>query len=295
MEQQEHIQKLADEYYEEGRARFFDHKLEEAAMLVQNALHLYKKCDDMLKYATALNMLGVIYGATGNETMAVDYLVEGLECAIDYQLNNITALFYNNIGSRYQELGEHEKAIDYFLKSARELQNPTCIKEERYRSWTLITYLNLAVSYYELNLYELSYKYLEQAERQLDEEVEEMYHYTVLIFKCRLLWQMEKGDYVYEHMEDLLASGEKDSNASDYLSDMKDLCQLFRDMKEYEYWKQTISAVETYTIDQNTDLFPAFSDRIVDGLLTDCGELKSAMWNCVWHMRICISARKQSM
>lgn len=65
MEQQEHIQKLADEYYEEGRARFFDHKLEEAAMLVQNALRLYKKCDDMLKYATALNMLGVIYGATG--------------------------------------------------------------------------------------------------------------------------------------------------------------------------------------------------------------------------------------
>lgn len=81
MEQQEHIQKLADEYYEEGRARFFDHKLEEAAMLVQNALRLYKKCDDMLKYATALNLLGVIYGATGNETMAVDYLVEGLECA----------------------------------------------------------------------------------------------------------------------------------------------------------------------------------------------------------------------
>ena len=196
MEQQEHIQKLADEYYEEGRARFFDHKLEEAAMLVQNALHLYKKCDDMLKYATALNMLGVIYGATGNETMAVDYLVEGLECAIDYQLNNITTLFYNNIGSRYQELGEHEKAIDYFLKSARELQNPTCIKEERHRSWALITYLNLAVSYYELNLYELSYKYLEQAERQLDEEVEEMYYYTVLIFKCRLLWQMGKGDYV---------------------------------------------------------------------------------------------------
>ena len=258
MEQQEHIQKLADEYYEEGRARFFDHKLEEAAMLVQNALHLYKKCDDMLKYATALNLLGVIYGATGNETMAVDYLVEGLECAIDYQLNNITTLFYNNIGSRYQELGEHEKAIDYFLKSARELQNPTCIKEERHRSWTLITYLNLAVSYYELNLYELSYKYLEQAERQLDEEVEEMYHYTVLIFKCRLLWQMGKGDYVYEYMEDLLASGEKDSNASDYLNDMKDLCQLFRDMKEYEYWKQTISAVETYTIDQKTVFFQLF-------------------------------------
>ena len=33
MEQQGHIQKLADEYYEEGRDRFFDRKLEEAAML----------------------------------------------------------------------------------------------------------------------------------------------------------------------------------------------------------------------------------------------------------------------
>lgn len=283
MEQQEHIQKLADEYYEEGRARFFDHKLEEAAMLVQNALHLYKKCDDMLKYATALNMLGVIYGATGNESMAVDYLVEGLECAIDYQLNNITALFYNNIGSRYQELGEHEKAIDYFLKSARELQNPTCIKEERYRSWTLITYLNLAVSYYELNLYELSYKYLEQAERQLDEEVEEMYHYTVLIFKCRLLWQMEKGDYVYEHMEDLLASGEKDSNASDYLSDMKDLCQLFRDMKEYEYWKQTISAVETYTIDQNTVFFRLFLTELWMDYYQTVGNEERYVELCVAH------------
>lgn len=111
------------------------------------------------------------------------------------------------------------RQLDYFLKCRRGNCRIRPHKEERHRSWALITYLNLAVSYYELNLYELSYKYLEQAERQLDEEEEEMYHYTVLIFKCRLLWQMGKGDYVYEYMEDLLASGEKDSNASDYLNE----------------------------------------------------------------------------
>lgn len=88
---------------------------------------------------------------------------------------------------------------------------------------------------------------------------------------------------MYEYMEDLLASGEKDSNASDYLNDMKDLCQLFRDMKEYEYWKQTISAVETYTIDQKTVFFQLFLTELWMDYYQTVGNEERYVELCVAH------------
>ena len=107
MEDNRETNQLADEYYSEGRQAFNDGRLNEAAVLIQKAIQLYQKCGNWKQYVTAMNLMGVIYAAIGNETMAIDYYLEGLECAIDNQFRILIALFYNNIGSRYQELGEH--------------------------------------------------------------------------------------------------------------------------------------------------------------------------------------------
>lgn len=255
MEYDEDILKLAEEYYEEGKQTFFENRLDEAAMLIQNAIHMFKKCGEYEKYTAALNLMGVIYAATGNETMAIDYYLEGLECAIDHGYDNLIMLFYNNIGSRYQELNEHEKAIDYFVKAAKELGNPVCMNEPRHDNWCLVTYINLAASYRHMESYDLAEKYLELAENYMKGENVDVYKYTFLILKCQLWWSMGKSEDVYQNIEELLESGAKNSNAPDYGQDIRDVCELFKDMKEYEYWKRIILDFEKYAREQNTVYF----------------------------------------
>lgn len=280
------MEQLALEYYTEGRQTFFDNRLEEAALLVQNAIHLFKKAGSYEQCTIALNLMGVIYAATGNETMAIDYYLEGLECALDNHYDHIVSVFYNNIGSRYQELNEHEKANEYFTKAAKELENPSCIQQERYDIWCLVTYLNLANSYRELRQYKLALKYMEKAEPYLEKEEDSVHKYTVLISKCRLYWCIGRHDYVYEHLEELLESGVKDCNASDYVQDMKDLCSLLKQMKEYDCWKKIIHAVEKYADEQNTVYFKLIQTEMWMDYYQTIGEIKRYIHLCVEHAEL---------
>lgn len=93
MKYPEESNQLADEYYDEGHRALDESRLDEAALLVQNAIQLYKKCENYEKYTMSMNLMGVIYAAIGNEAMAIDYYLEGLECAIDHQFRNLTTLF----------------------------------------------------------------------------------------------------------------------------------------------------------------------------------------------------------
>lgn len=286
MGQQEKQLKLADEYCVEAKQTFYANRLDEAAVLAQNALHLYKECESYEKYTTTLNLMGVIYAATGNETMAIDYYLEGLEYAIDYGFNNIVTLFYNNIGSRYQELHEHEKAIDYFTRAAKELENPECMKEERYDGWCLVTYMNLLSSHRNLKQYELANKYLQKAEGYLVGENASLYKYTFLILKCQLCWDMGNHTFVYDNMQRLLESGEYDVNTSDYVQDMQDLCSLLKEMKEYDCWKQSILAFEKYAKEQNTVYFKLLLTEMWMDYYKTMEDMKKYIHLCVDHAEL---------
>lgn len=282
----EDMVKLADEYYAEGRQTFFDNRLDEAALLIQNAIHLYKQCEDYAKYTAALNLMGVIYATTGNETMAIDYYMEGLECAIDHGCDNILTLFYNNIGSRYQELGEHEKAIDYFIKAAKELGNPECMKEARHDNWCLVTYINLAASYRYMESYDLAEKYLKMAECYMTGENKKIYRYTFLILECQLWWSTGKSESVYAHMDELLESGTQDINASDYSMDMRDLCCLLKEMEEYDYWKRIICDFEKYVGDQNAVYVRLMLNEMWMDYYKTIGDKDTYIKLCVEHIEL---------
>lgn len=286
MGQQDKQLKLADEYCAEAKQTFFANRLDEAAVLAQNALHLYKECESYEKYTTALNLMGVIYAATGNETMAIDYYLEGLEYAIDYGFNNIVTLFYNNIGSRYQELHEHEKAIDYFIRAAKELENPECMKEERHDGWCLVTYMNLLSSYRNLRQYDLANKYLQKAEGYMTGENASLYKYTFLILKCQLCWDMGNHTFVYDNMQRLLESGDYDINTSDYVQDMQDLCSLLKEMKEYDCWKQIIQSFEKYANEQNTVYFKLILTEMWMDYYKTMEEMKKYIHLCVDHAEL---------
>lgn len=280
------MEQLAIEYMDEGRQAFYENRLNQAALLVQNAIHLFKRVRNLKLYTMSLNLMGVIYGAVGNETMAVDCFLEGLESAIDNHFTNCTCLFYNNIGSRYQELGEHEKAIAYFLKAEQDLKLPECQKEERYPTWCMITYMNLMTSYGELCQYERSKKYLKLAEPYLKKETDATHKYTFLISKCRLCFRMGEREFIYSHIRELLESGAKNENTSDYVQDMKKLCDLFMRMGEYDKWRQIILSFETYAREQDTVYFQLVQTEMWMKYYKETGDTRKYIHLCVDHAEL---------
>ena len=244
-------EQLAIEYMNEGKEAFLENRLNEAAILMQNAINSFKEIQNYEKLIVSLNLMGVIYGAIGNETSAMDYFLEGLSYAIDHQFYNYTCLFYNNIGSRYQQLNCHEKAIEYFLHSEAALE-ATNTNADKHDVWFFITFLNLASSYNELQCYELSEKYLNKAGHYLKDDIFVSYQHTFLIVQCRLYWSIGKKDFVRAHLYQLMESGENDKNTSDYMQDMSNLCTLLKDMEEYENWRKLIFCISNYVEKQNS-------------------------------------------
>ena len=244
-------EQLAIEYMNEGKESFLNNRLNEAALLMQNAINLFKELHSYENLILSLNSMGVIYGAIGNETSAMDYFLEGLSYAMDYHFYNYTCLLYNNIGSRYQQLNSHEQAIEYFLRSETALESAD-IDADEHAVWFLVTFLNLANSYNELQCYELAEKYLNKAGKYLKDDIFDNYHYTFLIVQCRLYWCTERKDFVRSHLDKLMESGENDKNTSDYIQDMLTICSLLKEMEEYDNWKMLISCVKEYAKKQNS-------------------------------------------
>lgn len=243
LELQREMEQLAKEYMDEGMQKI-EKKFNHAALLIENALHLSKAAGNMKIYARNLNLMGVICAASGNEVMAIDYYLEGLEYVIDYEFNDIILIFYNNIGSRYQELGEYEKAVSYYLKVEQELKSEAAKKQDKYESWCLGTYINLASAYLALEKYILSEEYIEKAKEWLAKEANCAYR---LYFKCtewRLNWAMGRKDEVKEDVNAILSEVMQDSYSTDYVESIQLICELMQKMKEFEKWKLVIVTFE---------------------------------------------------
>ena len=194
-ENKKKLEELAYEYANEGKAALAERKLNQAALSMQQAINHFKEAGNLSMYARSLNMLGVIDGALGNETMAVDYYLEGLECSIQNNFSHITILFYNNIGSRYLELNEHERAIGYFLRAEEELDSDVVKQEETYSTWCLVTYLNLLLSYTALKNFEQAEYYLQKAlpYLELEENREQLFEYNFMYYNALLPYAEDFG------------------------------------------------------------------------------------------------------
>lgn len=283
--------KLANDYMTEGRQAFYEKKFEEAGILIQNAIHLFKKLKNPERYAIAINTMGVIYAAMGNESMAVDYYLQGLECANANHFEHLFVVFYNNIGTRYQELGEHKTAITYFLKAEKAL--PYAVKEEHFHSWKLVTLLNLMASYLALGNYKESEVYMNESEALVELEEERVHDFVVLSAKCRLYWLTDRKNYVYEHLKELADGAKEDKNSTDYLQDMLDVCELFRWMKEYAVWEQTIHIFEEYVSEQNSIYLKLRLTEMWIDYYHENGEEENFVKACVEHARVYKEYKKQ--
>lgn len=287
MRKKEDNRQLADEYYEEGMQALSDNKLEDAALLAENARHLYKKIGNLEQYVKSLNLIGVIHAISGNESMAVDCYLDGLDCAIGNGMDYLLFFFYNNLGEKYQECHKHDKALYYYLKAVEVLKNPVCQREERYGIWCFVAHLNIAEAYCGLGLYELACRYLELAKTFEESDTGLMYQYTRLISECRLYWRMGREEYVYAHLKELMESGTEKRNGPDYIQNMRELCDLFKEMGEYECWKSIITAVEGYAKEQKSIHFELIQTELWMEYYKTMGDKDAYVEKCVEYAELC--------
>ena len=207
-------------------------------------------------------------------------------------ITSVLALAYNNIGSRYQELRQHQKAIGYFERSADELEKVTDTENENFQIRYLITHMNLMKSYGELDRLDDARKELLKLEKCSQGIVNEMYRYSYLTLKSRLYWNIGEKEYVYEHLDELIKGGIDDSNAADYIEDVSDLCGLLKDMQEFDKWKKVILAFEQHAKKQNSIYYEMILNEMWLDYYKELGDNEQYVKLCIHYVDVAQQQKK---
>ena len=229
------------ELFQRGRQARIDNKPEEAVRCLREAMILLDECGVYDQYTRCINMLGITYAGIGNDTMAADCYLDGLEYVRLYRLKGLAHMFYNNIGTRYQELGNWEKALEYYLMAKENMEEYGMKNFDPKNGWVLVTYLNLGLVYFYLNNNELSKHYLalSKKEEELGSNVD--YEFSILVMQCKLSYR--RGDKVFAksclpRLLELVKICEL--TLGDYHQDVSELIRLLTEMKDYENWKYVL-------------------------------------------------------
>ena len=120
----------------------------------ERAITLARTYNNPTSEASALNNIGKLYNDSGDFQRALDYYLQSLPL---FDRPNQRAITLNNIGVSYAGLGEFEKSLDYFQQALEILRAGTDKNAESY------TLSNIGHAYKGLEKYQEALKYLEQA------------------------------------------------------------------------------------------------------------------------------------
>lgn len=138
----EKLEEIADIEMKAGQDALIEHDVSGAIEHIRESLKILKQAENLEKYVTNLNILGMAYAMESDETNAFDCYLESLATAEVMNSKNLKALSYSNIASCYQKMGKHNEAMKYFRDARKEYRNPSQRKEGNYEMWNSISYLN---------------------------------------------------------------------------------------------------------------------------------------------------------
>ncbi len=286
MEQKKENSVLAKEYIEEGLKAFLENNYNDAMVLYENAAVLYQQLEDWENCVRCHNMLGGIYSLAGNESMAVDNYLAGLECAKAHRVDQVVALFYNNVGYRYQALEKYDKALEFYRKAEGELNKTRVLSEVRYPGWCVITYLNMMASFFAMGEYQEAKEYLEKARTFIHCEASRQYVVSFKILENCLNWELGEKESVREKLPELVESVADFTKIEDYVEDVRTLVQLLKKMKEYKAWEKVLSYFEQYAEKQGTIYFQMVLTEMWMDYYKESGDRESYTVQCVKHAEL---------
>lgn len=286
MEQDEkELLEQALERERQAREAFAKRNLGDAARLTQEAARMFSQCGEDYEYVKCLNMLGITYMNMGDEAMGVDCYLEGLEIAQDKKYYDIMSMLYNNIGSRYQELGQHKKAVFYFRK-AKETHEKENVDGPRYWENLYVYTLNLAFSYNRLGQTAEVNRYLGELEQIGGHAEARGFLLPVQVLKCNIRWDSGDHEYLAQHLDEMMELCKDLDIESDYLQSIKDFAELLKKTGNYEYWHKLLEMMETVSEQQDTMFFQLTSMEMWMEYYDAIGDKESYGDCCVRHAQL---------
>ncbi|SHK09173.1 diguanylate cyclase (GGDEF) domain-containing protein [Anaerocolumna jejuensis DSM 15929] len=217
------------------------HHLDEAIKSCMEALCGYEELGEYFKSARCQNLQGVIYAAMDNETMAVDCYLAGLEYCRKHQVKGLAHLFYCNIGTRYLELGDTAKAIDFFLKGLADLTENGNDLSDLYEKWLIVNKLNLGVAYLRFGRLEEAEENLKAAMELVESTGDNTYSFTIMCGLSKIYLAKDEEGYVRENLHTMMEYVRlKLAPLNDYMQDIISFIDILKAIGEFDLWRETI-------------------------------------------------------
>lgn len=247
---EEHIKQVDDgsefgkECLQESISLLEKGEYENALRLAKRALEQTSCGIDMKLYCNIHNVTGVIYGAMGNELMAVEHYLAGLAIAKKKFFYSEASKLYNNIGAEYQMLGDHANAVHYFRLAMKEMEKEDESDRDKYEYRSFITYMNMCEEYYAMASYEEAEEMLNRAGTFLAHESVKKNKFGYLLSQCRLLLRTGNEEQVRASYAMLLDMAFHMADRSSFWREMEGLCNLSFELGDFEAAKSVIDYME---------------------------------------------------
>lgn len=223
---------FARECLEECKNLYLENKYEDAVLLIRRAKEIFEDEKSYVDICHALNMLGIIHATFGDMNTSVDYYLAGMDIAAEHRLDDELSLFYNNLGSEYQELKDYEHALKLYTDAYETIKDLPVAGDHKH-----VIYLNLCNTYYSLQNYEEASRFLQLAE-ELNPEVEDYDKLGFFITKCRLENRLGHRQQAEDLIPLIMELVTKDVSGVSYREDMNELALALieLDKKETAYF-----------------------------------------------------------
>ena len=259
----EEASRVALDCLAKGRKQFIESNLTDAAVNLQKAASIFEAIEDHKNYCEAMNVLGVVMGAAGNDTTALDHYLDGLEAANRYNIDVGSISILNNIGSKFLQLGANERALEYLLTGMKILESISIDSDDRLPSWKLIMELNICNAYRNLHKYETARRYMDLVDKYTDwvdgDENYILYYFSYKVSQANLNWDMGYHDEVRAALPELVQMVIKDGTVFDYVQDVESFMELLEKVGDRSHWEMVLQSFEQFANHQESLYFRMLS------------------------------------
>lgn len=185
--------------------------------------------------ARAYNIMAITSVNRGNQPVAMDYYLTGLNYCKKYDLKKVESIININIGNLYMSCEQYREAQRYienayhFISESKELSG--------YYAYLNGIYYSMAKCYLLRNLLDKSLEYVERIEKECADNLEQMELLYTQAFKARLYHAMGRVG----RRDECIAYVDKIANVHvpimDIFDDMYEYCELLLEIqKDDELW-----------------------------------------------------------
>lgn len=239
------IEKCAMETNNTGLLGFAYYYSGETYYMLNDGENLFKYMTRALTYldgsgqwelvARAYNIMAITSVNRGNQPIAMDYYLTGLNYCKKYQLGEIESLISINIGNLYMNYGEYREAQRYIENAYRYLSAHSELPE--YYAYLNGIYYSMAKCYLLRNLPEKSLEYVERMEKECVGNMESAEILYTQAFKARLYHSMGR----IGRRDECIAYVQENANnhipIMDIFDDMYEYCEMLLEIeKDDELW-----------------------------------------------------------